>query len=278
MKELSIEEKAKRYDEALKVANKYKDTYIMFPSIKEEVFPELKESDDERIRKELLNYLYDVHDDDEERARWIAYLEKQDEQKPADKIQLGKKYKCTASPRYSMFMIGEIYEAKDKFLCSFMNLCSDCFEPIEDNKQNPAWSKEDEMFVHGLIRGLSAKRDIHGHTTFSSDCIDITETINWLKSLKDRVQPKQEWSEEDEDILSSIIKDLVHPWNEYIPDRIEEEIKWLKNKLKSLRPQNRWKPSDEQMKVLNTISSKEILSGYERGMLIGLYTELQKLK
>lgn len=55
-------------------------------------------------------------------------------------------------------------------------------------KQEPAWSKEDEMFVHGLVRGLTAKRDIHGHTTFSSDCIDITKTIKWLKSLKDRVK------------------------------------------------------------------------------------------
>jgi hypothetical protein len=76
MKELLIEEKAKRYDEALKVLHKYDGANIMFSqSLKEETFPELKESEDERI--ELLNYLYDVHDDDEERARWIAWLERQ---------------------------------------------------------------------------------------------------------------------------------------------------------------------------------------------------------
>jgi len=57
----------------------------------------------------------------------------------------------------------------------------------EAKDKKPAWSEEDEMFVHGLIRGLSAKRDIYGHTTFSSDCIDITETIKWLKSLKQRI-------------------------------------------------------------------------------------------
>jgi hypothetical protein len=70
------------------------------------------------------------------------------------------------------------------------------FEKKELKKieQNPAWSEEDEMFVHGLIRGLAAKRDIYGHTTFSSDCIDITETINWLKSLKDRYT----WKPSDE--------------------------------------------------------------------------------
>lgn len=51
-------------------------------------------------------------------------------------------------------------------------------------------------------------------------------------------------------MLNDIIKDLVHPWNEYIPDRIEDEIKWLKNRLKSLRPQSTWKPSEEQMEYL----------------------------
>lgn len=53
------------------------------------------------------------------------------------------------------------------------------------------WTKEDEKFVHGLIRGLTAMRDIFGRTTFSSDNLDITETINWLKSFR---SVKQEWS------------------------------------------------------------------------------------
>ena len=52
MKELSIEEKAKCYDEALKVLHKYDGANIMFTQdLKEEMFPELKESEDERIRK-----------------------------------------------------------------------------------------------------------------------------------------------------------------------------------------------------------------------------------
>lgn len=32
--------------------------------------------------------------------------------------------------------------------------------------------------------------------------------IDWLKSLKDRVQPKQEWSEDDKKMLESIIYDF----------------------------------------------------------------------
>jgi len=107
------------------------------------------------------------------------------------------------------------------------------------------WNEEDEKFVHGLIRGLSAKRDIYGHTTFSSDGIDITETIDWLKSLKYRVQPKQEWSEEDKKNLEKTIW-YVEKGGELIFTKTDKLVSWLK----SLRPQNRWKPSEGQLECL----------------------------
>jgi len=77
-----IEEKAKRYDEAIeKLRGLLKGIHEEKCEIMKEditkIFPELKES--ERIRKELLNYLYNVHDDDNERARWIDWLEEQAE-------------------------------------------------------------------------------------------------------------------------------------------------------------------------------------------------------
>ena len=58
MKELTIEQKAKAYDEALKVLHKYDGANIMFTQdLKEEMFPELKEEDeDERTRKEIVRF------------------------------------------------------------------------------------------------------------------------------------------------------------------------------------------------------------------------------
>ena len=58
MKELSIEEKAKRYDEAIKRAKEYDFslTGVCVGDIIEDVFPELKESENERIRKVLKEY------------------------------------------------------------------------------------------------------------------------------------------------------------------------------------------------------------------------------
>ena len=52
MKELSINEKAKAYDEAIKRAKK-----IYGNGIIERIFPELKEGDDERIKKNCIHFL-----------------------------------------------------------------------------------------------------------------------------------------------------------------------------------------------------------------------------
>lgn len=85
MKELTIEQKAKAYDEALKVLHKYDGANIMFTQdLKEEMFPELKESEDERIRKRIYDYINVTLDDNEstEKEKWLAWLEKQGEQKP----------------------------------------------------------------------------------------------------------------------------------------------------------------------------------------------------
>lgn len=52
-----------------------------------DLFPELKESEDERIRKELICFLNTEIPQCEARDKYIAWLEKQAEQKPADKVE-----------------------------------------------------------------------------------------------------------------------------------------------------------------------------------------------
>ena len=86
MKELSIEEKAKRYDEAIIRAKSLIGDTIIEESgqhIAEVIFPELKESEDERIRKaliELIQGLYNgccTEEARKERDMFLAWLEKQ---------------------------------------------------------------------------------------------------------------------------------------------------------------------------------------------------------
>jgi len=90
MKEFSIEEKATRYDQAIKVAKskiKNDKNHVLYEDDVIEMFPELKESEEERIRKEIIIYLYNELNNitqltprTNEFERWIAWLEKQGEQ------------------------------------------------------------------------------------------------------------------------------------------------------------------------------------------------------
>jgi hypothetical protein len=109
MKELSIEDKAKRYDEAIERAkgahnsakldkeNGVTDKITEYTiQLTETIFPELKEpkeSEDEKVRREIRNFIWEYPDKLPERTRWLAWFEKQGEQKPADKVKQPYKVK-----------------------------------------------------------------------------------------------------------------------------------------------------------------------------------------
>jgi hypothetical protein len=212
MERLSVEEKARAYDDAIERANELNyvsDKDSLQRKTVEHIFPELKESKDEKTW--IINYLSNrilnstIIAEKENLKKAIAWVEKQGEKDE------------------------EILILKDQ--------------------------------IESLHAAIKAIKEIH------------------KIELEKQGEQKPAWSEEDEKILSDIIKDLVHPWNEYIPDRIEDEIKWLKNKLKSLTPQTTWKPSDEQMKALADALSLAKNCGEEIAFdLRTLYEQLKKLK
>ena len=92
MKELTIEEKAKAYDKAFGMAKALYDKGAPDSLHLEEMFPILKENEDERIRKELIAYVKDQQssfisapdcrdkyeeDENNKYNSWIAWLEEQ---------------------------------------------------------------------------------------------------------------------------------------------------------------------------------------------------------
>lgn len=88
MKELSIEEKAKRYDETIEKARKVLlDCTQEKRKVVEYIISELKENEDEIIRKALLEMINDTKGDDlwinynVHKEDAIAWLEKQNNQK-----------------------------------------------------------------------------------------------------------------------------------------------------------------------------------------------------
>lgn len=85
---MTQEEKAKAYDEAILIAKskiKNNKDFVLYEDDVIEIFPELKESEDEKIKKDLIQWINEFPD-----TIWrghykkdvIDWLEKQGEQKP----------------------------------------------------------------------------------------------------------------------------------------------------------------------------------------------------
>ena len=85
---MTQEEKAKAYDEALLIAKskiKNNKDFVLYEDDVIEIFPQLKESEDEKIRKDLIQWI-DEFPDTIWRGHYkkdiLVWLEKQGEQKP----------------------------------------------------------------------------------------------------------------------------------------------------------------------------------------------------
>jgi hypothetical protein len=198
----------------------------------ESLFPELKESEDERIRKEIISA---IKEDWPGHTDWIAWLESQGETSPV---------------LSNSSNIGKVEQ-----------------KPVE-------WSEEDLSMIGGI-------RSIIEKYAFSQSAVDVNGELcekefidadNWLKSLEGRVQPKQEWSEEDEKMLECAI-DIIEWYSVVDKSKSRRVSDWLK----SLRPQSHWKPSEEQMLAVETainVIGKGTLNG---GQLTELLEQLKAL-
>lgn len=225
---MTQEEKAKAYDEALKVLHKYDGANIMFTQdLKEEMFPELAESEDERMIKSMTRLVKDFHDcnfptpEGFERKDMLAWLEKQEDKKPYN------------------------------------------------------WNDWDEKIYNILLEDYRDKA-FYSHSRDKSEDIN-GEVLGWLELIKNRVQPVQEWTRDDEQYLL-ICKNALFKYQ--ASDNWDANIiyQWLENKLKSVRPQNRWKPSEEQMKALDKLLLNGEITYVRQGpCLQSLYIDLKAL-
>lgn len=89
---MTTEEKAKAYNKAIQKAKDYYNEKTKINSeiskVLELIFPELKESEDERIRKALFKLALDTDNYKELKEKALAWLEKQGKQKPNNNIEL----------------------------------------------------------------------------------------------------------------------------------------------------------------------------------------------
>ena len=214
MKELSIEEKAKRYDEAIKRAKEYDFslTGVCVGDIIEDVFPELKEDEDEKIRKALIevirhNYVLTGSINHIPTKDILAWLEKQGESYTKSDVddaylkgvtntkkEIEKQYEANYQIRKDIATFIFNYKGDIKDRAKWMDYLGIKVSFIEKQVgQKPAWSEDDDA---NLVRAQAFIRN-----TSLKDVDEIKESVlTWITSLKYRVQPQSQWKPSDEQI------------------------------------------------------------------------------
>lgn len=158
----------------------------------------------------------------------------------------------------------EGYWSEDLFICSFDD--SDKWELVE-----PAWSDVDEYMLNETILHLKELIEIDKAHHLGCDVQYYQRDIDWLKLLKNRVvpQPKQEWSEDDENRMKKVMHILS------LDGRINnEELKSIFDWLKLFKERYTWKPSDAQMEALKQAKTDACGKPYFND-LVSLYVNLQ---
>ena len=204
-----------KYEQAMFRMNKWAEgSEITDPKeVAEFVFPELKESEDEKTRKSLISYLHGLSEFAYKCADEVQYRKgyedakreflKQDEQKPICKLD--NSYTCVKFPFKakvkSTGTIVTIYDGQlgpdGKKWITYQSDLKDGYKVYEpDNlelvceiEQKPACSEEDEEMLEGLNNCLSELEEKNGwrYVYVNNKDIELCEVRNWLKSLKERM-------------------------------------------------------------------------------------------
>lgn len=142
----------------------------------DEVFPELKESEDESIRKEIIDWMeggntYDWHDN---KMRWIAYLERQKEQNPANATQTDANKNANA----------EWSEKDEEMLGAMIDIVSNSlYEPLCPREGMLDWLKS----LRPRLHWKPSEKQMQALESVYFDC-DSRETSAVLSSLMSDLQ------------------------------------------------------------------------------------------
>lgn len=224
MEELTIEQKAKAYDEAIKKfdvilnLNTVKERGTIFANDVRKIFPELRESEDEKIKESLMQYIWNIYHREycpptpsiETCDKWIAWInEKRYSQKDVDDAYL--KGVCDTKQEL---------EKKGNCSAKWKKNSADNKPPLK----NSVLIKTTNGFAEGEWDGK------YWHQYRWSTHIYDSNVLYWIElhDLDEQGEQKHtEWSDEDEEKLQDCIG-AIWDANYYLHDKQEMEA-WLKS-------------------------------------------------
>jgi hypothetical protein len=256
---MTQEEKAKAYDEALEQARKELKTCSSFDCDAAKriirVFPELKESEDEKTRKEIIDFfvrnvgLYPGIDRKEH--RWLRWLEKLEDIKI---LKWRSVNECSDIPDGHVVVVA----------------------------YGPGCFALDVVYGGKILhptRGEIKATDVFYIPNTNENC-GFIDKDNEQKEQKPSIscghENDIEWSEEDERMVD--IAEQCATNRDFTFSTIDEQLSflsWLKY-LSSRVLGIYWKPTKEQMRVLSKATPVNLMPE-ELSVYISLYEELKKL-
>ena len=210
---MTLEQKAKAYDEAIERAKEELGSGCFNKGSIEYIFPELKESEDEKVRKELFAVINDLVLPKEQLERFNAYLEKV---KDFDK-QLEEAYKNSDEVQYKRgyddgYLEGITNAKKELEKQGEMDIEMDIEKPITIGKRRA---------VSGKLKEL----------------IDNKDEKSLAETKKKMLAETSKWTDEDE-IGSDATIELLEYFINYAPEfrrpTIRRSIDWLKSLKKRM--------------------------------------------
>ncbi len=187
---MTDKEKARAYDDALEIAKNEINIKGIGETVElcERLFPELREGEDERIRKVIYKLMlgmrkeiFTSQDEIVTKDKALAYLEKQKEQKP---VEWNKKPCLTCQEYKKGFEAGRLE-----------GVTAGYNKAVKEMEQKPAeWSEEDKRKLNRIYEILGYAADDKGFLT-SKRIIGDKEAIelqDFLKSLRPSWKPSEE--------------------------------------------------------------------------------------
>lgn len=273
----------------------------------ENQFPELKESGDEKIRKELLKEIEFISPRDGETDgeglilpsyharidRYKSYLEKQkDFDKAMSAIEKIDRYidshTANAHDMDDSNPDKKYYSGVDDTLSNIAGILNGVYSEEEQKEQKPVEDSGTAEPDYGICddylpAAIHVAMARHGwyacHVGEEEGFVlqrKKNAERNWPadKDNLTQAQSPVEWSEKDEkniEKLDGFLSEVFCYGHVYVSQKDKEE---LQSWLKSLRPQPYWKPSEEQMKALEQAMDRNDKLGY---LLRELHDKLKNL-
>ena len=258
---MTQEQKAKAYDEALerarKIHNEILDNEILgFPDQIREIFPELRESEDERIYNEIMEF-FKMNEKrcivDNSYTRWIAWLEKQKEfaehgyglyyyhnggftfvARPAEEKDEENPYD---------FAVNQQEKPKEQKPYEPKNWPAD--KDTLTQEQKPA-EKQDYSGLNDLERAI-----LRGFLAAGVRNVPVEIIKETAKDCIAHFTWPTKWSKEDDDTINELCNIIAaNSKNGYLGRHYVGD---LVQKLKSLRPQSKQESSKEDGAMLDSV-------------------------